>query len=143
MSSINQNLPLDKCKVILYYSAYQTGENDMPKSYKASNGRIIQRRGNGRFRATTLQDFGISKSDLTDGPMICLTCGYGSAEYWRPVMKSGYCPKCGSTEKKPAGQLEAGLQPKKTEAGLWICSCGKKNSIFFDYCENCEEKRVS
>ena len=31
----------------------------MPKSYKAPNKRIIMRSGNGRFRRTTMEDFGV------------------------------------------------------------------------------------
>lgn len=71
----------------------------MPKPYKAPNGRIIQRSRNGRFRRTTLRDFGISSSELQDGPAVCANCGYGSKETWRPILKTGYCPKCGSQEK--------------------------------------------
>lgn len=73
----------------------------MARSYRASNGRIIPRRGGGQFRRTTLQDFGISQSELSDGNMICANCGYGEgAEKWRPVLKTGYCPKCKSQEKR-------------------------------------------
>jgi len=80
----------------------------MARSYKSSSGRIISRRSGGQFRATTLQDFGISQSELSDGNMICANCGYGKgAEKWRPVLKTGYCPKCGSQEKKSAQQGRA------------------------------------
>lgn len=73
----------------------------MARSYRASNGRIIPRRGGGQFRKTTLQDFGILQSELSDGNMICANCGYGEgAEKWRPVLKTGYCPKCKSQEKR-------------------------------------------
>lgn len=73
----------------------------MPKSYHSPSGRIIQRRSGGQFRRTTLQDFGISKSELSDGNMICANCNYGAGdEKWRPVLKTGYCPKCGSQDKK-------------------------------------------
>ena len=79
----------------------------MAKAYRTSSGRIIQRRGNGRFRGTTLQDFGIAKSDLADGNMICAACGYGAGEEkWRPVMKTGYCPKCNSQEKRESMSVE-------------------------------------
>ena len=73
-------------------------------SYKASSGRIIQRRSNGRFRQTTLRDFGIAKSELTTGGMICNGCGYGENEYWRPILITGNCPKCGSKDKREAVQ---------------------------------------
>jgi predicted Zn-ribbon and HTH transcriptional regulator len=53
------------------------------------------RRGNGTFRKTTLQDFGIPKSDLATGPMTCADCG----NTWNPIMKNGYCPKCDSQRK--------------------------------------------
>lgn len=73
----------------------------MARAYKSSSGRIIPRRSGGQFRRTTLQDFGISQSELSDGNMICANCGYGEGEEkWRPVLKTGYCPKCHSQEKK-------------------------------------------
>lgn len=89
----------------------------MAKSYKTSSGRIIQRRGNGRFRGTTLQDFGISQSELSDGAMVCLGCGYGSNEYWRPVLKTGFCPKCGSQEKKAVEKVEMTAEQIKQREG--------------------------
>ena len=95
----------------------------MARSYKSSSGRIIQRRSGGQFRRTTLQDFGISQSELSDGNMICANCGYGEGEEkWRPVMKTGYCPKCHSQEKKsaqPALALDApqaAIESDKSEA---------------------------
>lgn len=84
----------------------------MARSYKSSSGRIIPRRSGGQFRRTTLQDFGISQSELADENMICANCGYGEGEEkWRPVMKTGYCPKCRSQEKKSA-QHHAHLTPE-------------------------------
>ena len=73
----------------------------MARAYKSSSGRITQRRSGGQFRITTLQDFGVSQSELSDGNMVCANCGYGEGEEkWRPVLKTGYCPKCHSQEKK-------------------------------------------
>lgn len=78
---------------------------NMARAYKSSSGRITQRRSGGQFRRTTLQDFGISQSELSDGNMICANCNYGEGEEkWRPVLKTGYCPKCRSQEKKSAQQ---------------------------------------
>lgn len=58
--------------------------------YKASNGRLIQRRGNGRFRATTLQDFGVASTDLAHGSRRCKACGC----VWQPILVAGHCPEC-------------------------------------------------
>jgi hypothetical protein len=80
----------------------------MARSYKSSSGRIIPRRSSGQFRRTTLQDFGIPQSELSDGNMICASCGYGEgAEKWYPILKTGYCPKCHSQEKKSAAPRTA------------------------------------
>lgn len=67
----------------------------MPKSYKTKSGRIIQRRSGGQFRRTTLRDFGITQDQMADSDMTCANCGHT----WRPILKTGYCPKCGSQEK--------------------------------------------
>lgn len=60
------------------------------RAYRAGNGRIINRSGNGRFRRTTLQDFGIAKSEIATEPKTCAHCGF----VWQPILKCGYCPKC-------------------------------------------------
>lgn len=73
----------------------------MTKYYKAGNGRIIMRGAGGRFRKTNLQDLGVVKSDLQEGRAICANCGHGKTEWWHPIMKTGYCPKCNSQEKLP------------------------------------------
>lgn len=67
----------------------------MSRSFIAPNGRIIRRGSRGRFRRTTLVDFGISNSELADGPMKCAYCGH----VWNPILKSGHCPECGSQAK--------------------------------------------
>ena len=92
----------------------------MARSYKSSSGRIIQRRSSGQFRRTTLQDFGISQSELSDGNMICANCGYGEGvEKWHPVLKTGYCPKCQSTEKRLPNTACTGLAtPSAMDEGL-------------------------
>ena len=69
-------------------------------TYKASNGRIIHRKLNGRFRKTSLQDFGISKFQLQIGKAVCADCGFGEIENWKPILKTGFCPKCGSQNKR-------------------------------------------
>lgn len=72
----------------------------MARPYRTrSSKRIIMRSGNGRFRKTTIQDLGVSKSSLQDGPAVCIDCGHGAAEWWHPVMKEGFCPRCKSTKK--------------------------------------------
>ena len=45
------------------------------KSYKCPNGRVISRSSNGRFRTTTLKDFGFADKDIN-------------------TTKRLYCPKC-------------------------------------------------
>ena len=91
----------------------------MARSYKSSSGRIIQRRSGGQFRRTTLQDFGISKSELSDGNMVCANCGYGGEEKWHPVLKTGFCPKCQSTEKRLPNTACTGLAtPSASESNL-------------------------
>ena len=48
------------------------------------------RTGGGRFRNVTLQDLGVPKDVLTDGPLICSKCG----RKWRPVIKQDPCFDC-------------------------------------------------
>lgn len=70
----------------------------MSKPYKAPNGRIIQRQRNGKFRKTTLSDFGIAEnSDYR----YCPDCGYGKKEAWLPIVDSAICPHCGKQNSKP------------------------------------------
>ena len=88
----------------------------MARSYKSSSGRIIPRRSGGQFRRTTLQDFGISNSELSDGNMICANCGHGEGEEkWRPILKTGYCPKCKSQEKCLPNTACSGLAPESAQ----------------------------
>lgn len=67
-----------------------------PIAYKASNKRIIQRSGSGKFRRSTFQDIGISSSDVATGKMKCADCEHE----WFPVLKTGICPECGSKKKQ-------------------------------------------
>ncbi len=78
----------------------------MPRSYRANNKRLINRSGNGRFRKTTLNDFGIGTNELQEGRAICADCGYGSDDCkpWYPILKTGYCPECRSQKKKELNQ---------------------------------------
>jgi len=64
--------------------------------YKAPNKRIIMRGSDGKFRITTLKDFGFKEA--SDIFYICV-CGYGEDESWHPLLETGICPKCGSKEK--------------------------------------------
>lgn len=66
------------------------------KPYRASNKRIIQRDGRGRFRKSTLEDLGISKDELQEEPAICANCDHE----WLAILKIGYCPMCNCQEKK-------------------------------------------
>ena len=48
------------------------------------------RKGNGRWRKTTLQDLGIPKSEVATGPMTCKRCGVE----FNPVLKRDFCWHC-------------------------------------------------
>ena len=65
--------------------------------YKATNGRLIPRRANGRFRKTTLQDLGVPVTMVAQGAHRCLACG----TVWRPFLVNGYCPSCGQDHSEP------------------------------------------
>lgn len=54
------------------------------------------RKGNGRWRQATLQDFGIPKEDVATGPMTCEDCGV----QFNPVLKRPYCWECGDKRKQ-------------------------------------------
>lgn len=57
------------------------------------------RQPDGRWRRTTLQDFGVPAIDVNDGTEYrCLGCG----ERWIPILRSGVCPACGSDDKEKA-----------------------------------------
>lgn len=65
------------------------------KYYRCSNGRMIARASNGRFRKTTLADLGIPNSALNNGKkLVCSKCGTS----FIPLMKTAdkKCWKCGS-----------------------------------------------
>ena len=85
----------------------------MAKPYRARNKRIIMRQPNGRFRRANLQDIGIPKSSLQDGPAICANCGYGTDAWWHPILKTGFCPKCNSQDKMTKMQTEAAPVPQR------------------------------
>ncbi len=74
----------------------------MPRYYKHSNGRIVPRRGNGQFRHSTLQDFGIGKDQLATGPRRCNACGTA----WNPILVTGICPTCGKQESSPVEEVQ-------------------------------------
>ena len=65
------------------------------KDYKHPNGRVISRSYNGRFRKTTLADFGISNKQINDGSkrLYCPKC----KKSCMPIMLSAKrtCEKCG------------------------------------------------
>lgn len=78
----------------------------MARPYKTKmSKRIIMRRPNGRFRKTTIEDLGVSRATLQDGPAVCINCGHGADVWWHPVMKEGFCPKCKSTKKISVSSL--------------------------------------
>jgi hypothetical protein len=52
--------------------------------------RFQLRRGNGKWRKATLQDFGISKDEVNTGIMKCERCG----KEWSPVLKQSLCFEC-------------------------------------------------
>lgn len=86
---------------------YQKGVITMPRPYVSPNGRVVIRDAFGRFRRSTLEDFGIAKSELQSGPAVCANCGYGSGEEkWYPILRTGQCPQCGSEEKE--GMMKCG-----------------------------------
>lgn len=65
------------------------------KYYRCSNGRMIARASNGRFRKTTLADFGILNSEInSEKKLVCSKCGTSCM----PLMKTANrkCGKCGS-----------------------------------------------
>lgn len=60
-----------------------------------------QRRASGRFRRAMMEDFGISRDDIADGPLICSKCG----QKWNPVIKQDPCFDC---QEKPAPPAKRG-----------------------------------
>ena len=84
----------------------------MPRAYKAKNKRVISRASGGQFRKTSLTDIGIDPREIQDDFAICAGCGYGAdeGERWRPILRTGFCPRCTSQEKDEATkarQIEA------------------------------------
>ena len=63
-------------------------------SEQYANKRMLFRNGGAFAKTPTLESMGF---DVADGPMTCV-CGHS----WRPIVKTGVCPKCGSKEKKEA-----------------------------------------
>jgi len=64
----------------------------MSRSYKAKNKRITQRSGDGKFRQTTLRDFGFKDSDLSDGSaQVCKSCHHAQ----RAILRVWLCHHCG------------------------------------------------
>lgn len=65
------------------------------KNYRCSNGRVICRSSNGRFRKTTLKDFGFTDNDInTNKRLYCPRC----KKTIMPITKthSKICYRCGS-----------------------------------------------
>lgn len=64
--------------------------------------RAQHRKANGRWRKTTLQDFGVRREQINQEfvPMVC-RCGYGADGQWVPLMLAGICPACRGTDKTP------------------------------------------
>ena len=65
------------------------------KNYRCPNGRVISRSSNGRFRTTTLEDFGFTKKDInTTKRLYCPKC----KKTIMPITHSHnrYCYKCNS-----------------------------------------------
>ena len=63
------------------------------KSYRHPSGRIIARDAKGRFTKLSFNDL----DGAAEGKMKCAQCGH----IWRPLLKTGICPKCGCKEKAP------------------------------------------
>ena len=62
--------------------------------YKHANKCIQMRGSNGRFRHTTLADFGFEEAKR---PRICNQCD----REFRPVVVTGICPGCGAEDSSP------------------------------------------
>ena len=58
------------------------------------------RRGNGRWRKATLQDFGISKDEVNTGILVCSKCG----KEWSPVLKQDPCFDCQLSERSTSAE---------------------------------------
>lgn len=65
----------------------------MSRSYRVKGSkRLRHRMANGRFRETTLKDFGFTDADLMDGSMQkCAACHNGQ----RPILRKWTCHQCG------------------------------------------------
>jgi cytochrome c peroxidase len=64
----------------------------MSRSYKSKYKKIIHRAGDGKFRQTTLRDFGFSDRDISDGSTLrCAACHNGQ----RAILKQWVCHQCG------------------------------------------------
>ncbi len=86
----------------------------MARPYKTASKRIIQRQSNGKFRKTTLADFGISENS---GYRYCPDCGYGKKDKWFPIVDTAICPNCSKENSKP---IEFKLSDKAIELQLKI-----------------------
>lgn len=62
--------------------------------------RMQHRLGNGRWRRTTLADFGVHQDDVNHGQRFVCECGYGDDGSWEPILLSGVCPACERDEKR-------------------------------------------
>lgn len=66
------------------------------RGYKHSNGRFTARGSNGRFKKTTFRD--VFGTDANIVPLVCGKCSYGAKGEFIPLLRTGYCPKCGNQE---------------------------------------------
>ncbi len=71
----------------------------MVKFYRHSNGRVVKRSNDGRFSKFTMGDLFSEDVSSRNSRAICRSCLYGVNEEWRPLLKSGVCPRCSSSEK--------------------------------------------
>lgn len=67
----------------------------MSNPYLHPNGRLEHRGPAGRFRPSTLEDFGVARAEINRaGNRRCAGCGH----VWEPILVRGECPECGGTE---------------------------------------------
>jgi hypothetical protein len=79
--------------------------------YKHNNKRIQHRSSSGRFRQSTLADFGIQ---VVKRPRICNNCGHE----WNPIVATGICPNCDAQDSAPVPPTEEELAVLKDYRGM-------------------------